>query len=356
MREFLGDVPMKYVITTVASVMFASSVFSHHSDADLDMNTLVTIEGTVTEFNWRNPHVYFVVGTRDESGASVEWALQMGSTVTVSRMGWTRDSLSIGDRVTVQTRPARNGRPYGLLDSIEKQSGSPLPTSFNRDTGEPLLTKPEATVSSSTLEGRWMADTSKLINYPGGFDGFFRANLNLTEKGKVAQAVFDESSDENPALNCIGRPTPSMIITTNLYPLEIRINEDEETVEIRSEYFDDERTVYMDGREHPETSERTHAGHSIGWWEDDVLVVDTRHLADHRSPYQTGVPSGAQKHVVERYRLTEDGTRIVVEFMLEDPEYLVESMSHTRELVYSPHMEMSSFDCDSGAARRFITE
>ena len=121
-------------------------------------------------------------------------------------------------------------------------------------------------------------------------------------------------------------------------------------------YFDDERIVYMDGREHPETTERTHAGHSIGWWEDDVLVVDTRHLADHRSPYQTGVPSGAQKHVVERYRLTEDGTRIVVEFMLEDPEYLVEPMSHSRELIYSPHMEMSPFDCDSGAARRFVTE
>ena len=60
-------------------------------------------------------------------------------------------------------------------------------------------------------------------------------------------------------------------------------------------------------------------------------MVDTRNFSDHRSAYQTGVPSGAQKHVVERFRLIENGTRMLLEFMLEDPEYLVGSMTHTRK-------------------------
>jgi len=343
-------------MTTFAlGLVLASPVFGHHSDADLDMESLLTIQGTVTAFHWRNPHVYFTVETTEEGGAPVEWAFQMASIITVSRQGWTRDSLSIGDEVTVEAHPARNGRPYGLMDSIVKRTGTPLPASFDRETGEPLLAEPQATVSTTTLEGRWMADRSKLVSYPGGFDGFFRANLTLTEKGEAAQAAFDERSDENPALNCIGRPSPSMIITTNIYPLEIRFDEDNKTVVLRSEYFDDTRTVYMDGRGHPEGA-RYHAGHSVGRWEGDVLVVDTTNFSDHRSPYQTGVPSGAQKHVVERFRLMEDGTRMVAEFMLEDPEYLVGSMSHSRELVYSPHMEMSSFDCDAEAARRFVVE
>ena len=110
----------------------------------------------------------------------------------------------------------------------------------------------------------------------------------------------------------------------------------------------------MDGRGHLEGGERILTGHSIGWWDGDVLVVDTRNFADHRSPYQTGVPSGAQKHVVERYRLTQDGTRIVVDFTLEDPEYIATPMTHSRELIYSPDIEMSRFDCDAESTSRFV--
>ena len=110
--------------------------------------------------------------------------------------------------------------------------------------------------------------------------------------------------------------------------------------------------MYMDGRGHPE-GERYQEGHSIGRWEGDVLVVDTQNFTDHRSPYQNGIPSGAQKHVVERYQLTEDRTGMVVEFMLEDPEYVLEPMTHTRELIYSPQADMSRFDCDPESARRF---
>jgi hypothetical protein len=348
---------VRITTTFATALLLASPVFGHHSDAGLDMESIVTFAGTVTEFNWRNPHVYFTVETTDERGDQVEWALQMGSTITVTRMGWNRESLSIGDRVTVGAHPAQNGRPYALLNSIEKEGGIVLPTAFFSTSGEPRLAAPEVTASTSTLEGRWMADASKLVSYPGGFDGFFRAQLSFTEKGKGAQAAYDELSDENPESTCVGRPTPGMIVSTGLYPLEIQVDEEEEIIVIRSEFFDEERTVYMDGRGHPpEDGERILTGHSIGRWEGDVLVVDTRNFADHRSPYQIGVPSGAQKHVVERYRLTEDGTRIVVEFMLEDPEYITQPMTHTRELIYSPHMEMSRFDCDVESTRRFVPQ
>jgi hypothetical protein len=202
----------------------------------------------------------------------------------------------------------------------------------------------------------WSADTSKLVSYPGGFDGFFAAQLVLTEKARRAAAAYDPLSAENPEATCVGRPTPAMIVSTGLYPLEIEINEDENTVSIRSEFWDQDRTVYTDGRGHPENSERFDAGHSVGRWEGDTLVVDTRNFADHRSPYQIGVPSGSQKHVVERYRLIENGTRLLAEFMLEDSEYLAEPMTHSRELIYSPHLTLSRFDCDPAATRRFLRE
>ena len=136
--------------------------------------------------------------------------------------------------------------------------------------------------------------------------------------------------------------------------MEIDLTQQEEIIVFRSERFSEVRTIYMDGRGHPDLSERFATGHSIGRWEGETLVVDTANFEDHRSPYQIGVPSGGQKHIVERYRLTEDGTHIDLEFDLEDPEYLVEPMSHGRQLIHSPHLEMFLAECDPEAASRFL--
>ena len=83
------------VTTIMAGLMLVSPVFGHHSDADLDMESLVTIDGTVTAFHWRNPHVYFTVETAGEGGEAVEWAFQMASIITVSRQGWTLSLIHI---------------------------------------------------------------------------------------------------------------------------------------------------------------------------------------------------------------------------------------------------------------------
>lgn len=324
-----------------------SPVSSHHSNASMDSNTVMAFEGMVTQFSWRNPHVYFTVETTNERGEQVEWTIQTDSTNIRARRGWTPNSLASGDRVSVRAHPARDGRQYALLVSIEKEGGIVLPMAYDA---------PQINDSTSTLEGVWMADRSTLASYAGGLAGFFTAQLLPTEKGATAQAAFNERSNENPATSCIGMPTPFTIYTTHLYPLEIEFNEDEGTVVIRSEFFDEERKVYLDGRGHPADGERTLSGHSIGSWEGDSLVVDTRIFADHRAPYQNGVPSGAQKHVVERYGLSDDGSRITVEFTLEDPEFLTEPLIHSRELIYSPHLEISLYDCDSQTTRRFLPQ
>ena len=145
-----------------------------------------------------------------------------------------------------------------------------------------------------------------------------------------------------------------MIVSTTIFPIQIEFNEADEIILIRSEFFDEERTVYMDGRSHPEPSERFVTGHSTGRWEGETLVVDTANFIDHRSPYQIGVPSSGQKHVTERYRLGEDGTRIIVDFTLEDPVFLAEPLTHSRELIYSPELQINEFNCDPETTRRFV--
>ena len=337
----------RYLVFLGAASLTAAPAWGHHSDAGMDMNSTVALEGTVTELRFRNPHVYVLVETTDASGEPVEWSLETSGSNNLTRRGWTRDTLKAGDRVAVRAHPALDGRPYGKLDSIDMEGGLRLAAVANAPDAP-------ATASTTTLAGKWRADASKLISYPGGFDGFFHAHLTLTEQGSAAQARYDPLSAENPESTCIGRPTPAAFASSRLFKLEFELNEDNDTIVIRSEYFDEERTIHMDGRAHPSGDERFTTGHSVGRWEGDTLVIDTTNFTDHRSPYQIGVPSGAQKHVVERYRLIENGTRMLAEFMLEDPEYISEPMTHQRELMYVPHEEMVRHNCDPEAASGFV--
>jgi hypothetical protein len=336
---------MKYRIAFTLAIFMAGAAAAHHSDAGLDMEALTTVEGSVTGFYWRNPHVYFTVEVTDETGETEEWSMQLGSIPSASRMGWTRDTLSIGENVVAQVHAAVNGRPYGLVDSVDKESGDISGVNFYR---------PAVTASTTTLEGLWMTDTASLPDGQFEFDAFILANIELTEKGRAALEAFDPLSAENPMATCVGRPTPAMLISSTLFPIEILFPENEDIIVIQTEYWDEVRTVHMDGRGHPDISERLQTGHSIGHWDGETLVVETTNFADHRAPYQIGVPSGAQKRVVEHYTLIEDGTRIAVEFEVEDPEYMTSPIRHARELIYSPHIATSTFGCDPEAARMFL--
>ena len=338
--------------TSVVVIVGLSSwvvAHGHHSDANIDLDRVVTLEGTITEWSLRNPHTYFSAATTDESGRVVEWSVQMNSAIWSRRNGWSDDTLAVGDRVRFTVNPSRSGRPYGIFVSLATADGVELPSGT---VAERRLVGQRAT----SIEGKWFVDEASLIDYPGGFDELTRRDLELNARGSEALAAYDDNSDQNPLVSCIGRPTPGPIIYTDIYPMEFTVDEAAQTIVIRSQFFDNERTVYMDGRGHPPPEQRFHEGHSIGRWEGDVLVVDTQNFSDHRSPYQNGIPSGARKHVVERYELTDGGTRLSVEFELSDPDYFDGTLVHARKLLYVPDMEMTPYDCDVDASRRFLPE
>jgi hypothetical protein len=344
----LWETPMKqFAIYAAITLSLGIPVYAHHSDAGIDMDSIIALDGTVTEFRLRNPHVYVAIEVVDSGGDAVLWELQMGTANRLTRSGWAPDTLLPGDKVAVRAHAAENGRPYAIIESIDKEGGMEL---------DPATAPQSAPASTDSLTGVWTASASELSAYPGGYDGFFRAHLELTDEAIAAAAAYDPLSSDNPQSTCLGRATPAALVSSGLYLLEFKVNESEQTIEILSEYFDEERTIYMDGRQHPTSQERFITGHSIGHWEGEVLVIDTANFADHRSPYQLGVPSGAQKHVIERYQLIENGTRMAAEFFLEDPQYLAAPMTHNRELIYSPHLKRFQFNCDAEATRRFVND
>ena len=87
---------MRCMTTFAVAILLTSSASGHHSYSSMDTDSVVAIEGTVSQFNWRNPHVYFTVETVNERGEQVEWTVQTDSTNIRARRGWTRESLSSG--------------------------------------------------------------------------------------------------------------------------------------------------------------------------------------------------------------------------------------------------------------------
>ncbi len=323
-----------YAAALTVALVVPSPVLGHHSSSIYDAESVLTLLGTVRRYEWRNPHVYIYVEVEDEAGQPVEWELEGGSTPLMVRGGWTATTLTPGDAVSARVNPNKNtDRRNAWLLALSKEDG----TSVTR-----WSTGGASNVPATDISGVWDALR--------GFQELRFVRGELTERGAAAEAAFDES--QNPVKDCIAAPVP--LLTYLPYRNEIEIRDDR--VFIRSEYFSVERIVYMDGRGHPADAERTNQGHSIGRWNGDVLVVDTVLFADSPTGNRSGVPSGAQKHVVERFELSENRTRLKVEFSVEDPEFMVGPS--TGEVIWDhvPDREMLPFECDPEIAIRYAVE
>lgn len=85
-------------------------ITAHHSfSAEYDAKKVVTLTGTVTNVEWMNPHVYFYIDVEGEDGKAVNWACEMGPPNGLQRSGWTRNTMKIGDEVTVNGTLAKDG-------------------------------------------------------------------------------------------------------------------------------------------------------------------------------------------------------------------------------------------------------
>ena len=83
---------------------------AHHAfNAEYDASKVMSWVGTVTKVEWTNPHARFYIDVKDASGAVTNWNFEMGSPVQLRRQGWTRDSLKVGDQITVDGYPAKDG-------------------------------------------------------------------------------------------------------------------------------------------------------------------------------------------------------------------------------------------------------
>ena len=113
----------------IASVVLiaSSSLAAHHGSASFDPAKRFTLEGTVTEWLWANPHCFLKVDGKDDTGAVRNWNLELGNPTDMSTVGFKRTMFKAGDKVTVTVVPVKSGAPVGRLVSVLLPDGTRLP-------------------------------------------------------------------------------------------------------------------------------------------------------------------------------------------------------------------------------------
>ena len=97
------------IAIAVAAMLIASPALAHHSFAMFDQSKKVTLEGTVKDFRWTNPHVFIQLLVKSDSGGEDEWSIEMSSPEHLVRVGWRPGTLKTGDQVTLVIHPMRDG-------------------------------------------------------------------------------------------------------------------------------------------------------------------------------------------------------------------------------------------------------
>jgi len=114
------------LVAVVAGLAFgivlssAASLMAHHSfSAEFDATKTFKYTGPVTKVEWMNPHTFFYIDVTDEKTKKVtNWAMEMGSPNGLMRQGWTRNSMKVGDVVTVEGSLAKDGSPTGNARTV----------------------------------------------------------------------------------------------------------------------------------------------------------------------------------------------------------------------------------------------
>ena len=113
-------------LTSIAVAMYMIPASAHHSFAMFDSQASMTLEGTVTEFQWTNPHSWIIMTVENPAGVEEQWAIELGAPSGLARNGWRPRTLTPGMQITATFHPLRNGDRGGQFMAVVLPDGSTI--------------------------------------------------------------------------------------------------------------------------------------------------------------------------------------------------------------------------------------
>ena len=312
-------------ITFALLVPVAAS--AHHSRTQYEGSATQEIQGELISVSWANPHAAFSVRVTSESGDMDTWYLESwGSPYVLSRMGVTEDQFVVGSQVRLAGRVSTLVPNRFLLTNMLRQSGTEVVLTADGD----------AFWDGRQIGGRSQWRNDQISTAADENRGIFRVwstarmgqargnRIELTERALAARESFDQS--QSFVVNCEPQGMPTVM--NWVYPFEFsQANPD--TIMLRNEYFNLERTIHMARASVPEDLAPSRLGYSIGHWEDDgrSLVVETAGI---NWPYYDtiGTPLTPAVEITERFTVSVDQSALTYHQAVADPATFMEPAIH----------------------------
>ena len=334
-----------------AFLSIAESVSAHHGGGTFDGSKELKLTGTFTRLDLVNPHswIYFDVARPD--GKVDSYRCEMRSATVLRRSGWRPEMFKKGERLTFEGSPDRNDPRSCYLNTIVFEDGKRVDRYGQLTKGPAVVAKraPRRPTGEPNISGDWapeqlvmtdprgrrgaLVPLSRVNEYkpgegriggPPGARGAGRDNAprviqgaQLTAEGeKGAEQFAVLFSKNNPRMRC---ETTSILFDWTFDGPVNRITQNKDSIVLQYGQLGFTRTIHMNVKSHPAAIKPTRAGHSIGRWENDVLIVDTVGFAP--GVLSPPIMNSDKLHVVERFSLDPEKVLLTRSYSAEDPVY-----------------------------------
>jgi hypothetical protein len=358
---FLGGImkTASWIVLGPCLWVAASPALAHHGFGNFAMDEDIELSGVVTNIDFVNPHSWVHFDVTGADGKAVAYRCELRSATTLRRSGWTPEMFAPGTRITIQGSPDRAEKNACYVSTLTLGDGTVLDRYGQRIPPRPATERAARLPSGEpNIFGDWAAEQLVMTD-PQGRDGTL---VPLSQVASFERGAVPEGQREIPgargtpeaaaAPRPAARPAPRAVVglteagvaamqaladipraQRSCAPGSIvsdwggegvnRIARGGDTITLQYGRLGLERTIHLGMTAHPAGVEPTRAGHSIGRWDGDVLVVDTVGFLPGALTGTT--PHSGQLHVVERFSLDPASMALKREYRAEDPLYFMEA-------------------------------
>ena len=314
------------------TALLAFPVLAHHGVAPhYDDSRPVTIDGTVSEFQFINPHSFVYLRVTGADGKEAIWHCELASRSVLARNGLTEQMFAPGKHVQIMGSQARQNATGCAVREARFDDGSVLRSSTLFG-ATPAATAVPATQRQS-IDGVWAMKRFAVSRYLGV----------LTEEGERLRAAFDPVKDD-PAIYCDPASPVRFWVNVN-EPFEIK--RDENAVVVEHQFMDSRRVIHLDATAPPPGTPRSTMGYSTGRFDGAALVVETTNFVAATLEPRYGVMHSADLKLTERIEVDEATQELKITWTIDDP--IVFKEPHTQQEIFvRTERWREPYDCKPG--------
>ncbi len=344
-------------LACAAALGFSTSALAHHGFGLFDRSKDAVITGTIKSIDFVNPHSYLYLDADQDGGGTIAMRCEMRAATLMRRSGWSKEMFIPGARATIYGFMHRQDPGSCYLEDIKIGEAAELNRNDQIEHSglDTSARPPRLSSGEPNISGDWAQEQYVIAVPPGatrsvglvpksmkaGIEagtidpatipsaGWDAKPVTLTARGKEESEKFEMwSPTDNPRLRC--EPTSILLDWVHDGPVN-RIVQEKDRIVMNYGLVSYERVIHLNMDAHPANIEPSPAGHSIGRWEGDVLVVDT-----------IGFPAGVivpplrhsdQLHVVERFSFDPAKMTLTRSYVATDPVYFTDEYKGTDTLL-----------------------